>query len=424
MDKTLLPKLRRETLKIVRKASKPGGLVDNGEFTMAVARSRIEKAMGFSQGDLGGEWKKELKVIVQDALDKASDELEETKEAGSSKYPSPSPSPPPSPSPVKKKKNAPTSSSKSKDKKQEQKQRQVQKRKSKDPTSSDEEIGFEEEEEEEEEQIESDEEEKKPPPSPPSASKSKSKVKSNPSSSSSGIKKADSDVESDQEEEKAEEEGVEEEEPQARLDDSDMSSVYDEPPTRSRKSGSGSKISSRRRSKSGSADLSCDDEPSRKRTKSAPKKKKNPNEGLSRDEAKVADLKRIVTACGVRKQWAKEFADCPTTSSQIRHLQNLLSSLGMKGNPTLGKAKSLKEKRELAQELDDVQTFEAARGVSSNSGQRTTRAVAGKNKKRSLTDPEEDDSDVSEGADDVELDKEESALGAVLDFLGGDSDSE
>ena len=35
----------------------------------------------------------------------------------------------------------------------------------------------------------------------------------------------------------------------------------------------------------------------------------------------------------------------------MRHLENLLISLGMKGKPSIGKAKTLKEQRELAQEL-------------------------------------------------------------------------
>jgi hypothetical protein len=38
-------------------------------------------------------------------------------------------------------------------------------------------------------------------------------------------------------------------------------------------------------------------------------------------------------------------------ASQVRHLESLLRSLGMKGQPTKGKAKSLKQKRELAAEL-------------------------------------------------------------------------
>ena len=59
---------------------------------------------------------------------------------------------------------------------------------------------------------------------------------------------------------------------------------------------------------------------------------------------------------------SKEFADCPTVSSvripadqqpkeQTSRLLAMLKDLGMKGTPTLGKAKALKEKRELAQEL-------------------------------------------------------------------------
>lgn len=37
--------------------------------------------------------------------------------------------------------------------------------------------------------------------------------------------------------------------------------------------------------------------------------------------------------------------------AQIRQLQSLLVSLGMKGQPTVGKAKKIKESRELAAEL-------------------------------------------------------------------------
>lgn len=62
---------------------------------------------------------------------------------------------------------------------------------------------------------------------------------------------------------------------------------------------------------------------------------------------------------------SKELADAPTVrfehwdeaneqpKAQISHLLSLLQSLGMKGNPTLGKAKSLRERRELAQELSE-----------------------------------------------------------------------
>jgi hypothetical protein len=44
---------------------------------------------------------------------------------------------------------------------------------------------------------------------------------------------------------------------------------------------------------------------------------------------------------------------CWKTKAQIQRLQRILSELGMRGNPTLGKARSLKEARELAAELSE-----------------------------------------------------------------------
>ena len=40
--------------------------------------------------------------------------------------------------------------------------------------------------------------------------------------------------------------------------------------------------------------------------------------------------------------------------AQIRHLHNLLVELGMKGTPSLSKARALKEQRELAAELGEL----------------------------------------------------------------------
>ena len=69
MDESLLPKLKRCTREVVNKASKPGGLLDKGEFTMAVARELITREMGLKEGDLDGkEWKKVVKEEVTAAL--------------------------------------------------------------------------------------------------------------------------------------------------------------------------------------------------------------------------------------------------------------------------------------------------------------------------------------------------------------------
>lgn len=48
---------------------------------------------------------------------------------------------------------------------------------------------------------------------------------------------------------------------------------------------------------------------------------------------------------------AKEFADCPTESKQIAHLKRLLADLGMTGKMSLERAKTIREKRELKQEI-------------------------------------------------------------------------
>ena len=61
----------------------------------------------------------------------------------------------------------------------------------------------------------------------------------------------------------------------------------------------------------------------------------------------------------------------------------------MKGTLTLGKAKTLKEKRELAAEIDDVVAFEAARGIS---GGRSKRSAAASSKAvQVVSDDESDD---------------------------------
>ena len=69
MDESLLPKLAKCTREVVSRASKPGGLLDKGEFTMSVARGLITKEMGLKEGELDGkEWKKVVKEEVTAAL--------------------------------------------------------------------------------------------------------------------------------------------------------------------------------------------------------------------------------------------------------------------------------------------------------------------------------------------------------------------
>ncbi|KAL1407022.1 hypothetical protein Q8F55_006435 [Vanrija albida] len=187
-----------------------------------------------------------------------------------------------------------------------------------------------------------------------------------------------------------------------------MSSVYDEPPKRG-------KAKTKPRSASvSSAMSSVYDEPPTKRKAAAAKgaatkakkPKKDPNEGLSADEVRVNNLKKMVLACGVRKMWTKELADCSTPREQAKHIVSLLESLGIVGKPTLAKAKALKEQRELASELNDVKQFEASRGLSA-------RGRGGRSRRSDVA--------AGSGSDNGENGtKDSSAMAAVMDFLGDD----
>ncbi|BEI90340.1 uncharacterized protein CcaverHIS019_0304100 [Cutaneotrichosporon cavernicola] len=373
MNAAQLAKMPQAARAAVRAADKSGAL-DRGEFTMAVARADVIKRLGLTAkaGD-DSSVKKEIKAAA--ALENEEDEGEEAE-----------------PSPAKEEEEEEeeeddeveeVEGGEAQAEKQEPAPRnKAAPRRSKPKPKS---KAAESESESESEDDDGDDFEPSSDEGPPrkkvrSSTKATSRVAFSAHSQSSTplkgkdkppAKSVEKIEDSDEENPLAERKGTEPASP-ARSESS-MSSVYDEPP---KKRGRGASAEKPKKSK---------------------KVKKDPNEGLSPDEARVADLKRIVVACGVRKQWTKEFADCPTPTSQIDHLRDLLRSLGMKGNPTTGKAKSLKERRELAQELNDVQEFESKRGAGA---ERPGRGRA------------EPDRKVSSSG----------AMAAVMDFLDDDDD--
>ncbi|KAI0246896.1 hypothetical protein BJV78DRAFT_1285976 [Lactifluus subvellereus] len=123
--------------------------------------------------------------------------------------------------------------------------------------------------------------------------------------------------------------------------DSEMSSLVDEPP---KKKGRGkSKIQT----------------PEAAKPEAKSKRSKQPSQPLSKDEETIKRLKSLVVACGVRKQWARELNGL-NTSAQVAHIRKILSDLGMVGRMSMEQAREIRARRELAQELDDVQKFERA----------------------------------------------------------------
>ncbi|PWN20987.1 hypothetical protein BCV69DRAFT_277113 [Microstroma glucosiphilum] len=85
-------------------------------------------------------------------------------------------------------------------------------------------------------------------------------------------------------------------------------------------------------------------------------KKKESSASGDKTEEEIARLKKLVVACGVRKQWSSWFAkeSATTSKDQARALRSLLSELGMDGRLSMEKAKKIKEEREFAEELKAI----------------------------------------------------------------------
>jgi hypothetical protein len=68
--------------------------------------------------------------------------------------------------------------------------------------------------------------------------------------------------------------------------------------------------------------------------------------------ADIIKSKSYITACGVRTVWSKLFVGIESQpGAQVKKLNEMLTGLGMDGRPTMEKAKTIKEKRELEREL-------------------------------------------------------------------------
>lgn len=145
--------------------------------------------------------------------------------------------------------------------------------------------------------------------------------------------------------------------PAAKTDASedDMSDVLDETP-----------VKSRRKSKV--------DKPA-KTAKGAKAKTVKTKAEDDPDQAEIKQLQSWLVKCGIRKVWGKELKNCETSKDKIRHLKGMLKDAGMDGKFTLEKAARIKEQREFAKDLEEIQAGAAAWGETSSSG-RPRRAAA------------------------------------------------
>ncbi|KAJ8456902.1 hypothetical protein ONZ45_g18535 [Pleurotus djamor] len=145
----------------------------------------------------------------------------------------------------------------------------------------------------------------------------------------------------------------------------------------------------------------------------------------------------FVVACGVRKVWSKVFADIERPSQQISKLKEILAELGMTGRLSIEKAKAIREKRELAQELgidspsvtleffiadvaspEDVKDFDkAVNSVSKSRG-------GAKKKVAASSDTEERAASDSESEEEVTVKRKSNARASIMAFLADQSDEE
>ncbi|KAF8078178.1 hypothetical protein FPV67DRAFT_1464461 [Lyophyllum atratum] len=179
--------------------------------------------------------------------------------------------------------------------------------------------------------------------------------------------------------------------------DSDPSSLFgDQPPSKPKKQASKEK------------------KPAKAKTVTNAKTKSSAEGG--KDEATIKRLKSFVTACGVRKPWAKIFQDYPKPSQQIKKLKETLADLGMTGRLSMEQAKKIKAKRELAQELEDVRSFEQS-VLSRGSRNRT-------NSTSRSTEPEPEPSEEEEEEDIKPIKRKSKALRSIDAFLEDQSDDD
>lgn len=90
-------------------------------------------------------------------------------------------------------------------------------------------------------------------------------------------------------------------------------------------------------------------------SRKAPKSKAQAGSEISPDDVEIKRLQGWLVKCGIRKLWGKELKPYETSKGKIKHLRKLLEDVGMTGRFSMEKAREIREKRELAADLAEVQ---------------------------------------------------------------------
>ncbi|KAL5428841.1 hypothetical protein PMIN07_010772 [Paraphaeosphaeria minitans] len=133
--------------------------------------------------------------------------------------------------------------------------------------------------------------------------------------------------------------------------DSDLSSVIDDSPVKKRKRNTEKPATAAKGAKA----------------KAQPKAKAAKTED-DPDQAEIKRLQGWLVKCGIRKVWGRELAKCDTPKDKIRHLTGMLKDAGMDGKYSVEKAAKIKEQREFAKDLEEIQAGAAAWGDTISTG--------------------------------------------------------
>jgi hypothetical protein len=376
-DSTLESTLRR----VVRDALKSGD-----DITVRIARTRAEEELGLDADFFKQDaWKERSKNIINAAVEEPDSPVKPKPKAGRKRK---------SEEPVEKPKK--------------------RVRKSAVVESEDDDVVDEDEDEDEDDEDDFEEEEEKPKakPKPKAKAKPQPKAKSKPRAKAKA--KAESPVvESDQEEE--DEEPASKPKPSTKESATIDSDAEDEPTSKlSPKAQSPTPEATKKEPLKPQQDSDNEsemsiliDDPPPKKKKSAPRQKKSASPGakptkktatskdkeLFPDDEEIKRLQSWLLKCGIRKLWHRELANCDTPKAKIAHLKGMLTEAGMTGRFSAEKAKSIKEARELKEELEAAKDFEEKFGT----GGRGRRAKKNVNLREDASD-DGNDGEKEEGA--------------------------
>ncbi|KAL9085395.1 MAG: hypothetical protein Q9159_004739 [Coniocarpon cinnabarinum] len=139
------------------------------------------------------------------------------------------------------------------------------------------------------------------------------------------------------------------------IDDGDLSSPIDEPPSKQRRKKKDASVSTESKKKS-----------------SGVKSKKGPASTTSAPDAELKELQNQLVQCGVRKVWQFHLKQFETHKQKIAELKRMLREVGMEGRFSKEKAKQIKETRELQADIEAIQEGEGRWGKKERDTRRST----------------------------------------------------